>query len=135
MTLKIRRSQDFSLVRKLHAGLGLEDVLDQDADWWIVTSNGTPVAYAGLKESARFANCGYLCYGGVAEKFQGRGIQKKLIRVRTREARRRGYEWLFTDTYRNPPSENSLIACGFKTYRPEDYYRSEHSTYWRLKLS
>jgi GNAT superfamily N-acetyltransferase len=103
--------------------------------WWIATSDdGEPIGFAGLIPSARWADCGYLCRAGVVPHARGQGLQKKLIRLRMRQALTNGYRWVITDTFENPASANSLIACGFKMFDPSAPWGAKGTLYWRLKL-
>lgn len=103
--------------------------------WWIAyDEHGTPVAFAGLYPSVRWSKTGYLCRAGVVEAARGKGIQKKLIKVRIRYAKKIGYDWLVSDTRRNPASSNALIACGFRLYEPKMPWGFRNSLYFRLKL-
>jgi len=103
--------------------------------WWLVHSeDNVPVAFAGLVPSLRWLDCGYLCRAGVLPAHRGQGIQKKLIRVRVRQARALGWNWLVTDTHDNPASANSLIARGFKLFDPTKPWGATGTLYWRLKL-
>jgi GNAT superfamily N-acetyltransferase len=103
--------------------------------WWKVTDslNGD-IGFAGLVYSSRWSDCGYLCRAGVVPGSRGQGIQKKLIRVRIRQAKAIGMNWLVTDTYHNPASSNSLISCGFKLFDPSVPWGAKSTLYWRLKL-
>lgn len=104
-------------------------------DWWLATDEGNePVAFAGLIPSSRWADTGYLCRAGVISDFRGKGIQKRLIRVRIRQAYTYGWKWIITDTYENPASANSLIACGFKLFDPTKPWGDKGTLYWRFKL-
>jgi GNAT superfamily N-acetyltransferase len=71
---------------------------------------------------------------GVHEEYRGRGLQKRLIRARVRHAKRIGWKYAITYTIDNPPSENSLIGCGFKRYAPADPYVKGTANYWRKLL-
>jgi GNAT superfamily N-acetyltransferase len=102
--------------------------------WWVVYLDGNPIGFAGLKRSSRWSNAGYLCRAGVLHKHTGKGIQKKLIRVRLTQAKRLGWDWLISDTYQNPASANNLISCGFKMYIPTRKYGADGTCYWRKKL-
>ena len=86
----------------------------EDIVWWMVTDDTErPVAYAGLKGN-------YLCTCGVLPSARGKGLQKKLIRARVRQAKKHGVPLVITYTvHDNPASMNSLITCGFKTYEPD----------------
>jgi len=103
--------------------------------WWIVyDALNLPCAFAGLVRSVRWTNVGYLCRAGVLLSHRGRGVQKRLIRARIRQARALGWDYLITDTYLNPASSNSLIACGFKLYEPLKPWGVKETLYWRLNL-
>lgn len=87
--------------------------------WWIVYAGKDVAAYAGIKPSVRTPQCGYFCRVGVLPPYRGQGLQRRLIDVRSRYARAQGWNQVVTDTYiENYPSANSLIACGFRLYKP-----------------
>lgn len=102
--------------------------------WWIVLDGDKPVGFAGLHPSRRWSDVGYLCRAGVEPAYRGYGLQRRLIRVRECAARKCGYRYMVSDTYENPPSANNLIACGYKTYIPEDPWGAPGVTYWRKVL-
>lgn len=102
--------------------------------WWIVYHGKKPVAFAGVRQSHQWETAGYLCRVGVTEDHRGRGLQKRLLRVREAKARRLGWHYLVTDTQDNPASANSLISCGYKMYSPQKPWANEGACYWRKKL-
>lgn len=103
--------------------------------WWLAFDGKEPVAFAGLSPSSQWHATGYLCRAGVLESHRGKGLQKRLIQVRAAHARRLGWQWLVTDTRRNPASANSLIACGFRMYEPSNPWSFRDAVYWRLRLA
>jgi len=103
-------------------------------DWWIAYQDHKPIAFAGVIRSLRWSDTGYLCRSGVIRSHRGRGVQKRLIRVRQLYAKKMGWAWLITDTYHNPPSSNSLISCGFKLFDPTVPWGAKGTLYWRKKL-
>lgn len=103
--------------------------------WWIVFDDELPIAYACVRPLALLPSYWYLARAGVLLEFRGRGLQKKLIRLRCNAARRAGATHVVTDTHRtNHPSSNSLIACGFKLYTPQDKWSFETGLYWMKEL-
>jgi GNAT superfamily N-acetyltransferase len=107
--------------------------IEVHGDWWIVY-DPMPVAYAGLWPSVRTPGGGYLCRAAVLPHARGRGLQKKLIRVREREALKKEWVVLFSDTDPvNAQSMNNLINCGFRAFRPSQPWAShvEDWVYWR----
>jgi GNAT superfamily N-acetyltransferase len=73
------------------------------------------VAYGSAKESRLFPGWVYLTRAGVSEPYRGCGLQKRLIRARTRWA---GSRPVYTYTLDNPASCNALIGCGFRLFEP-----------------
>jgi GNAT superfamily N-acetyltransferase len=104
--------------------------------WWVAyTETDIPIGFAGLVRSHSWYDCGYLCRAGVLEAYTGHGVQRKLIDVRERKARKLNWNWLITDTTANPASSNSLINAGFKLYEPTVPWAFKHSLYWRKNIS
>src|SRR4051794_9152571 len=59
-------------------------------DWWIASdAMKNPVAFAGLWPSLSTPGAGYLCRAGVLPAGRGHGVQRRLIRIREREAKRK----------------------------------------------
>jgi len=140
--MKIKRVDIRSLVIQDTLALLQQKCLPGDAPsdtnygwWWIVyDAQNLPCAFGGLIRSVRWTNVGYLCRAGVLSSHRGHGLQKRLIRARIRQARALGWNWLITDTYLNPASSNSLIACGFKLYEPLNPWGVKETLYWRINL-
>ncbi len=104
--------------------------------WWLVYDEyySLPIGYANLRRSHKWADCGFLARAGLLPEARGHGVQKRLIRARIAKARRIGWSYLITNTYRNPASVNSLIACGFKAYIPTYKWAGADAQYWRRKI-
>lgn len=115
--------------------LPLDKLYDvNDGYWWMVYSGKTPIGFAALTASAQWKETGYLCRAGVVELFQGKGIQRKLIRAREQYARSLGWTHLVSDTHQNPASGNNLARCGYKMYDPASPWAFKDSLYWIKKL-
>ena len=102
--------------------------------WWIAYLDDQPIAFCAMRRSAQWCDTAYLCRAGVMKRARGKGLQKRLIRVRERHAKRIKMNWLISDTYQNPESANSLIACGFKMFTPSKPWGAEETCYWRKRL-
>lgn len=106
-------------------------------DWWIAYDRETkaPVAFAGLWPSVRIAGAGYLCRAGVLPQGRGQGLQRKLIKVREREARKKRWVVLLSDVAPgNAHSLNNLYACGFRAFVPGDPWTGDEWNYVRKIL-
>jgi GNAT superfamily N-acetyltransferase len=98
--------------------------------WWLVKKGSQPAAFLGLTPVDDCPNWGYVARVGVLPEFRGKGIQKHLMRVAERKARAVGLTRLISTTLNNPPSANSFIACGYKTYTPEGPWGYTGTIYW-----
>jgi predicted acetyltransferase len=76
----------------------------------------------------------YLKRAGVLPWHRGAGLQKRFLRVRERKAKHLGFSSIVTDTTDNPASANSLIACGYRIYRPASPWGWNHTIYWKKDL-
>ena len=124
------------LVSLHHECFPSDELPDFSIGWWWIAydEQNAAIGFAGLYPSIQWDKTGYLCRAGVVESARGKGIQKALIKTRIRYARKLGYQWLVTDTRRNPASSNSLIAHGFRLYEPLRPWGFKNSLYFRLKL-
>jgi GNAT superfamily N-acetyltransferase len=102
--------------------------------WWIAFLDDVPVAYAGLRPSSLYKRTGFLARAGVLKAHLGNGLQRRLIRVRERAARKHGWVRLVSYTRNNPPSANNLIACGYKAFTPNKPWAAADATYWHKFL-
>ena len=113
--------------------------------WWLVYDKRhweyrkvmTPqaVAFCGLTEALATPGSGYLKRVGVLKAYRGQGLQRRLITVRERKARKLGLTTMLTDTTDNPPSANSLIKAGYRIFEPSYRWAFKHSIYWRKDLT
>lgn len=106
--------------------------------WWIVLDgNYKPVAFCSLWPSVRDKHTGYLARAAVVERARGKGLQKRMIRLREAKARREGYLRVVTDTDTyNHFSSNNMIRCGYTLFEPPVRWSNEGGPwlYWQRNL-
>jgi GNAT superfamily N-acetyltransferase len=102
--------------------------------WFLALSGNELVGFAGFQLEPSWPGAAYLCRAGVMPQFTGRGLQRRLIRVRERAARAQGLTRSFTTTYENPASANNLIREGYSTYLPAVPWGAPGTIYWRKTL-
>lgn len=102
--------------------------------WWVLTAGREPAGFCSIRDVKDTPGVGYLSRAGVLPTHRGRGLQRRLIRVRLRKARNVGWTRVITTTYDNPASSNNLIACGFRLYVPETPWGVEGTLYWTRTL-
>ncbi len=102
--------------------------------YWIAYDAEQPVAFCIVAPSVRWVDTVYLARAGVLPSHRGLGLQKRMISIRERWARRNGYMWAITDTADNPASANSLITRGYRMFDPSKPWGLDYSLYWRKKL-
>jgi GNAT superfamily N-acetyltransferase len=101
--------------------------------WWLVKHEGKPVGFCGLR-AADDKKVGYLKRAGVLHEARGQGLQRRMIHVRERHARREGMVLMLTDTTDNPASANTLMSAGYRLYKPEYRWALPNALYWRKEL-
>ena len=109
-------------------------VLPNDGTWWLGHDNTQPVAFCLLEPSNQWQDTAYLARSGVLQNWRGQGLQKKMITLRERYAKKLGYTWIISDTTDNPPSANSLARKGYQMFEPSKPWGMDTSLYWRKKL-
>lgn len=137
-TVAIRRSTDAATLILLQKEcLPTDDPLDPSkGDWWVAWEGQEPVAFACLKPTRGDPSTGYLARAGVVKAARGKGLQKRLIRVREARAKALGMQCVVTDTANfNVASSNSLIACGYRLYRPAYLWGFHDGNYWKKELA
>jgi GNAT superfamily N-acetyltransferase len=92
------------------------------------------VAFAGLVPASYTPNTGYFNRVGVLRVARGHKLQKRLLSVVERKARKLGWTSIVSDTTDNPPSANAMISGGYKTFEPAYRWAFNHSIYWRKAL-
>lgn len=102
--------------------------------WWFGLDKEQTIAFCLLTPSSRWSDTVYLARSGVLPAWRGQGLQKRMINLREKFARTKGYRWVVSDTTDNLPSANSLISRGYKLYSPRSPWGYETTLYWRKKL-
>lgn len=131
--VKIQRTENYDLLFETHKELFPSDQLEIDSQcvaWFLMDGN----------EIAGFCILKVLDYeivflhrAGIRKDYQGRGLQKRLIRVRERYARKIKASKIITYTlFDNHASSVNLLRCGYELYYPESLYAG-HCLYW-IKL-
>lgn len=111
-----------------------DPIFPEDGVWWVGYDNKQPIAFCVVRPSYQWKDTVYLARSGVLPYWRGKGLQKRMIRIRESYARRNGFVWAITDTTENPPSANSLARVGYQMFEPAKPWALDTSLYWRKKL-
>ena len=104
------------------------------AKWWLMKVDGVTAGYIGAVYNMSGGHV-YNCRTGVLPWYRGQGIQKLLTKHVIKWAKSIQASAVVTDTVvENVASNNSLIACGFKTYSPEFPWNVPGGIYWRREI-
>lgn len=130
---KVLNKADYESLQILEAknpnfkGCGNE--FKENRDWWIIkNTRGKIIAYCGSIYTHGFV---IFNRAWVDRKHRGKGIQKRLIKIRLKSAAKYGSTTITYTTMDNYPSANNLIACGFRLYFPEYAYAGKNVLYFR----
>ena len=113
-----------------------EPIFPENGWWWVGYSlvNDQPVAFGILEPSQQWLDTAYLSRAGVLPAWRGQGLQRRLITLRERVARNKGFTWMISDTTDNVPSSNNLIKAGYKLLEPSAPWANTDSLYWAKRL-
>lgn len=113
---------------------GIGDEFKPNREWWIIEDKNQIVAYCGhcFVQWSMTNHYIYFNRAWVKKDYRGKGLQKRLIRVRIRNAKKLTNTILTYTIKDNYPSINSLISCGFKLYEPEYKYIDDEVLYFRM---
>lgn len=104
--------------------------LHPDSVWWgAYGPSGHVAGYTVLEPWTD--GIGFLARSWVAPRYRGHRLQRRMIWVRERHARKCGIKRLVSYTAdQNCQSANSLIRCGYRTYTPGEAWGTDGCTYW-----
>lgn len=140
---KIRRAvteRDLESVRHMDRVIfPYDEKIELDgAVWWLVEDDdGAVVGFGGVSIGPPYAfvSQAYLRRAGLLSRVAGRGLHRRLIRVRLAYARAQGATHAVTYTVSDGlKSANNLIACGFRLYTPWQAWAGKGPLYFRLVL-
>lgn len=123
-------------LRELHEltfGDTAPQVSTEEGHWWITYLGKEPVAFCGLVPSI-YEFTGYFKRVGVLQAHRGHGLQRHLMSVFEKHARRLGWTHIVSDTTDNIPSANCMIKSGYTLFAPAVPWSLSHALYWRKKL-
>lgn len=134
--VKIRQTEDMELIQEMDGICFPGEDLPylETATWWVASEDGHEIAYAGgVQDTDGYF---FLNRAGVLPEARGRGLQRRLIRVRCQYAHRHSMRSCYTYTVaHNPASSNNLIRCGFILWRPADPWAGDEALYWYRRVA
>lgn len=137
MDVRFQKTTNLDLITRLDRKIFDEqDEIDPAVLWWVVVADDKIAGYMGLKACSEGGKpYGYLEKAGLLKPYRGHGLQKDMIAVRDREAKRLGLIMNITYTADwNLASANNLVACGYRMYEPEWKYGLKRALYFRKRL-
>lgn len=122
-----REVSDYYLdaIHKMHIKLFGEDLFSKkrlaDCYWWVLYHAGDIVGFSGLEVHEYWEPpSGFIFLTGVLPEHRNKGLKKRLVRAMERYLKGKlGIDRMVSyASYDNYPSANSLIAIGYKLYKP-----------------
>lgn len=123
-----QRVQD--LDKKVFFGCNNEFLTNRE--WWVLLNKrGHIVAYCG---SIYASGICIFIRAWVKRIHRGKGLQKKLIDIRLRAAKKNSSVAITYTIKENCPSINNLVSKGFRIYLPEYAYGGKEMLYWKKTI-
>lgn len=123
--MRLQRTTDYRMVNALETLL-FPDSKEDDAEtprrgnvYWALWHEGEMVGYCSVRPSQTEKNAAFLSRAGLLPSARGRGLQRRMVRVRERWAKDNGFERTITYVHTtNIPSLRNIMACGYLPYEP-----------------
>ena len=103
----------------------------KNRDWWVIEIEGKIIAYCGSIYSERIC---LFNRAWVHKDYRGKGLQKRMIKARVKEAKKQCGICVTYTTKNNFASANNLIRAGFTLFCPQYLYAGEEMLYFRKQL-
>lgn len=138
MSITLRRAvstEDEAAVLALDRALFPQDepVTIAHALWIAEDARGLPVGFCAAKNTQSYA---FLLRAAVTEGANGKGLQRRMIRVREQWAKRQGAKRIITYvSHANARSLVNLIRCGYRFYLPPTPYAGKRFHYLEKDLT
>ena len=135
-TGQIVNAELYTRLRVLDAEVFFEcgNEFKENRDWWVLVHKNKIIAYCGCLYSTD--NVCIFVRAWVHKPYRGKGLQKRMIDLRLRAAKKNGCSAAITYTLTNNyPSANSLIKYGFKLYEPSYKWAGKDVLYFKKMLS
>ena len=132
--IRIRQTTNIELINKLQLKYLPGDALYENplAVYWVIWDSKVPIGFCIL---STYEDHGFLARAGISYKYYGKGLQKRLIRIRDLYAKKQGLVGCLTYTHRdNIASSRNLQSCGYKLYKPFHDYAGIEFLYWIKKF-
>lgn len=131
--------EDVEALRDLHElcfGTTAPQVTYDKGAWWLVYKVGgkDPMGFGGIVPSTLGPGYAYLKRSGILPDHRGHGLQRRLIAIRERWARKEGFHTVVTDTCDNTPSANNLIRSGYFLFEPKPLWGLKGGLYFKKPL-
>jgi GNAT superfamily N-acetyltransferase len=136
IVIRIKRTQDIVTVFRLHWELFPGDLWEYNGETacWLMYEDDEPIGFA-TADLLPEGDTVFLSRAGILPGSQGRGLQKRLIRVREKWAKAQGAGWVITyTTLQNYPTLVNLIRTGYKFYTPVDAWVGPDVHYYIKEL-
>lgn len=133
--MRVRKTENIDLVRGLHQEIFPEDYKDftEGDQHWIVWDEGRPVGFCSLRPLDY--GIVFLNWAGLLREAQGKGLHKRMIRVRERWCRANNKESIITyTTVDNIQSARNLLKLKYELFLPEYPWAGKNFLYFHKKL-
>ena len=108
---------------------GCQNEFLPNREWWVLlNTRGHIVAYCG---SIYASGICIFIRAWVKKTYRGKGLQKKLIDIRFKAAKKNSIVAITYTIKNNCASINNLVSKGFRIYLPEYAYGGNEMLYWK----
>jgi GNAT superfamily N-acetyltransferase len=131
--IRITQLDDVEEAREIHALAFPDDFwVGDDHTYWVATDNKGTVGFCSIREVTE--GNWFLSRAAVAKRVAGRGLQRRMIKLRVKFAIERGANRVYTYTIlKGYESMVNLLRCNFRFY--ESSWQGPNVHYLELRIT
>lgn len=133
---KLRKTKDLLVIRGLHSLIFPSDefpTIDNLHAWVVYDSDEDPVGFCTVNLGS--SNIAFMSRAGLMNKATGKGLHKRMVRIREKYAKSKGYDIFISYVkHDNIISAINLEKCGYRLYLPEWRYGGDTVLYFMKQI-
>ena len=136
--ITLRKTHDWFTIKALHDEIFPSDDFDENVERnaaWLIRNHTAVIGFCMARPLSSDPATLFLSRAGLISKARGKGLQKRMIRVRVAYARKNGFKKVITYVHRdNIQSAVNLEKCRFRLYAPAEDWAGKNFLYFMMVI-
>jgi len=134
MNIQLRQTTDWFTIKSLHDDIFPSDNFDENIKRntaWLARNGKNVIGFCMSRPLSDDPGTLFLSRAGLISEARGKGLQRRMIKVRFAYAKKHGFKKVITYVHRdNIQSAVNLERCGFRLYAPAEEWAGKNFLYF-----